>query len=534
MAVDFLKGKIYRILEGDAKLKLIYQSGAMGNGRNMWVEGRYLYFLMETKLQVWDVFRPSAPVQLGETDFGGSWFVDLRKRGRYIYTTKGTANSVWVIDVANPVVPVQVGSVTDAVNLAQAHGCFLEGNILYVCAFTGSRLTAVDVSDPTHPWVRGSITDALLNGAHDVWVEYPYAYVTTHYGGGGAPGSNTEGSFVVVNVSDPAAMTIVGSVLSYTGVAAAKQGRYFFCGGGTAGGWGLVAYDVSNPAVPVQVGHLPGVGTYWLQVDGKYAYIADGDVHILLVDISNPAAMRLLDTWTGPHVITTGTRNLFVHGKYLYTYEQSYLTVLQIDLGLELPNIRAGESGFPGPSVRTSFRRLAQDLFMDVLAVSATHVRSNEDLSAATPITFTIDAQPDVPRTLSGHFDTHAQITAYTIVITGVNAQGATVIETLTDADGWDWETDNAFATITSIIMTARTGTGVGDTMDIGITDVLGLSNNFDNTSDVYKIKKNNVNALVAVAQVNAVYDTYDMAVIGLAVGDDFTIWYRSNLNIVS
>ncbi|MBU1173053.1 MAG: right-handed parallel beta-helix repeat-containing protein [Proteobacteria bacterium] len=180
------------------------------------------------------------------------------------------------------------------------------------------------------------------------------------------------------------------------------------------------------------------------------------------------------------------------------------------------------------------YSRRCVDMFMDVLAVSATHVRSNEDLSAGIPITFTIDAQPDVPRTLSGHFDAHANITAYTIAIVGIDAKGRTLTETMTEADGWDWETDNAFATITSIKMSARTGTGVGDTMDIGITDVLGLSDLVWETADVYKIKKNNANAVVALAQVNVTYDTYDMAVIGLAATDDFTIWFRSNLNVIS
>ena len=174
------------------------------------------------------------------------------------------------------------------------------------------------------------------------------------------------------------------------------------------------------------------------------------------------------------------------------------------------------------------------ELFMDVLAVSATHVRSNEDLSAGLPLTFTIDAQPDIPRTLSGHFDSHAQITAYTITVTGVDAQGSVRSEVLTAANGWDWETNNAYGTITSIIMTVRTGTGAGDTMDIGITDVIGLSNEIYLTSDVYKIKKNNVSAIVAIAQVNAIYDTYDMSVITLGVWDDFTIWYLTNLNILT
>lgn len=174
------------------------------------------------------------------------------------------------------------------------------------------------------------------------------------------------------------------------------------------------------------------------------------------------------------------------------------------------------------------------DIFMDVLAVTANHVRNNEDLSAGIPITFTIDAQPDKPRTLSGHFDSHVNITAYTIAIVGVDAKGIAITETMTEADGWDWETDSAFATITSITMSARTGTGVGDTMDIGITDVLGLSNVIYATGDVYKISKNNANAVVAGAQVDATYDTYDMAVIGLAGTDDFTIWFRSNLNIIN
>ncbi len=74
------------------------------------------------------------------------------------------------------------------------------------------------------------------------------------------------------------------------------------------------------------------------------------------------------------------------------------------------------------------------DLYMDVLAVSATHVRNNEDLSAGIPITFTLDAQPDVPRTLSGHFDSHVNITEYIIDIVGVNAKGITIIETKTES----------------------------------------------------------------------------------------------------
>jgi len=173
------------------------------------------------------------------------------------------------------------------------------------------------------------------------------------------------------------------------------------------------------------------------------------------------------------------------------------------------------------------------DVFMDCLVVSATHVRADEDLSAGLPITFTLTLQPDVPRTLSGHFDSHAQITHYTITITGVNGKGDAVSEILTEVDLWDWETDHAYATITSIVMSVRTGTGVGDTMDIGITDVLGLSNNVNAAADVYKIQKNNTDEAVVGGDVNVTYDTYDMATAVIGAADDFVIWYDGNISFV-
>ena len=175
-----------------------------------------------------------------------------------------------------------------------------------------------------------------------------------------------------------------------------------------------------------------------------------------------------------------------------------------------------------------------QDVFYNVLAITADNIVNNEDLSAGVPITFTIIAQPDVPRTLSMDFDSHLQITAYTIVITGVDSQGNVIVETFTEAvDPWNFETDAAFATVTSVIMTARTGTGAADTGDVGITDVLGLSNLITATGDVWKITKNAVDQTIAGAQVNIITGTYDMAVIGLLVTDDFTIWYDGNISTI-
>lgn len=171
------------------------------------------------------------------------------------------------------------------------------------------------------------------------------------------------------------------------------------------------------------------------------------------------------------------------------------------------------------------------DTFLDTLAADPVHYANNEDLSAGVPLTFGLAAQPDVPRTISVDFDTHANITAYTIDFVGVNAQGDAVSESKTEADLWDWETDHAYAKVTSITMSARTGTGVGDTMDIGITDVLGLSNNINAAADVYKIKENNADATIVAGDVDTTYNTYDMHTIGIGAADDYTIWYLGNIS---
>ncbi|MDD5061502.1 MAG: hypothetical protein PHN44_04370 [Candidatus Marinimicrobia bacterium] len=171
-----------------------------------------------------------------------------------------------------------------------------------------------------------------------------------------------------------------------------------------------------------------------------------------------------------------------------------------------------------------------------ILAAAADVIDAGEALNAALPITFTLAAQPDVPRTISLEFVSHAQITAYTLTITGVDAKGATVTETFTEADGWALETSNAYATITSIIMSARTGTGAGDTMNVGIASKVGLAGFLSAITDVFKVVKSAAagNAADYSGATNVTpetdYDTVDLST-GAAIvdGDKFTIYYLAS-----
>lgn len=173
-----------------------------------------------------------------------------------------------------------------------------------------------------------------------------------------------------------------------------------------------------------------------------------------------------------------------------------------------------------------------RDMFLDVAAAATDSVRNNEDLSAAKPITCTIDAQPDLPRTITWVI-THANITALTLVIVGVDGKGEAITETHTAGGAvWSGETSNAFATITSITVSARTGTGATDTLDVGCGSKLGLSNNLQSASSVIKVTKNKLDYPAASYTVDADYDTVDVSTgAAIVADDDFTITYRRCLD---
>lgn len=176
-----------------------------------------------------------------------------------------------------------------------------------------------------------------------------------------------------------------------------------------------------------------------------------------------------------------------------------------------------------------------QESFPKILAALATHVAAGASLAGATPLAIPVTLQPDVPRNLTWEFVSHVNITAYTIVITGVNSKGKVVTTTLYSGGGGPWTgvTREAYAIITSIIMTTRTGTGVGDTINIGIGSRLGLANHISTEAELYKVTKsvtagNSVDYSGAGnVTVDTDYDVVDVSTgVAIADGDTYSFWY--------
>jgi YVTN family beta-propeller protein len=126
------------------------------------VSGRYAYVANyeSDSMSVVDISNPSVPVQIATTSVGlGPIFVTVS--GKYVYVNSsdgvGTGGNLSIIDVSNPYIPVRVSNLgfgTGIVNVA------VSGRYAYVTVVGMSNtLSIVDISDPLEEMVskfRGS------------------------------------------------------------------------------------------------------------------------------------------------------------------------------------------------------------------------------------------------------------------------------------------------------------------------------------------------------------------------------------------
>ena len=207
----------------------------------------------------------------------------------------------------------------------------------------------------------------------------------------------------------------------------------------------------------------------------------------------------------------------------------------EVGIGVNQYNTVSGEKVyFDAGVVNTGgFQQQTSDTFTDVLAASANYIVNTQNLTdGAVALTGT---QPKYPRGLDCTItEVGGNVTDYTMTVVGISAKGQVITDIFTFADdGLTFSSDNAFDHITSVTLADVADTGTA-TFVMGIDTRLGLMNRIYETSDIWKIIKNGTKQTVAAAQVDTTYDTYDMSVITLAATDDFTIWYKSNLNIIS
>ncbi len=199
----------------------------------------------------------------------------------------------------------------------------------YAYLGVGPRLVVLDVSNPAHPQLIGQ-TAVLPAIVRDVYVVDNYAYVAA--GGAGLR---------VVDVSDPAVPLEVGTYKPPGGAEGIYvAGKYAY----VTDGYGLRVVDVSAPAVPLQVGgyDTPGLALD-VYVAGGYAYVADWASGLRVVDVSDPAAPAEVGAYDTPGF----TRDVYVAGSYAYVADGG-AGLRVVDVSNPAAPVEAGAYDTPG------------------------------------------------------------------------------------------------------------------------------------------------------------------------------------------
>jgi hypothetical protein len=229
--------------------------------------------------------------------------------GAYLYIANGGAG-LKIFDVTDPTNPVAIGQFFTSI---QANSLALQGNQAYVMdVHTGFHV--VDVSDPTVPASLGAYESP--NGAAAIAVRSHYVYLALN-----APPTSISisgPSLQIVDVADAAHPQLLGSVTlpgpnlarlpqagdpSVAVTALAAGGNLVLIGSYLSGSAALGIVDVSNPAAPVVAGrfNLPGSAQIAsLDFDGRYAYLADANYGLRLLDLAIPSSPVQLGAFPEP------------------------------------------------------------------------------------------------------------------------------------------------------------------------------------------------------------------------------------------
>lgn len=282
-------------------VETITEFGAIGD---VIVEGDLVYaHTSERGFVVLDVRNPAAPVEIASLPAYGQFDrypVEIEKRGDVVFFF-GPDSELTVADVSDPRLPEIIGT---GARTPGFFGLELSGDRL---AFRNGSFTSIvfDVSDPAFP--RSLVQIGVGN---DLAGRDGYFFVTGGY-------ELEAGSMAVIGPDFEvlAERPVIGEGLSITldqTEDVAYTSSLNFRGSPPVGGF-LTAFDVSDPANPVEIGVVSGGGRFALAERNGYLYAADRG-GVLVYDVRDPANMEYVQFLPGP------SRDVAVVGHYLWAF----------------------------------------------------------------------------------------------------------------------------------------------------------------------------------------------------------------------
>ena len=289
-----------------------------GYARRVVVSGNYAYVANDVDgLRIYDISSPTNPVCVGHMNdlynadgspaFNGADAWDIVISGNYAYLANG-GDGLRIYDISNPTAPAHAGHKNFNNNGQYACGIAISGSFAFLADYAG--LSTYVILDPANPQYVGT-TNCNLNGgyAFSVTISGHYAYV-----------ANEGDGMRIFDLSNPLMPVDVGHInnggTSNGTVAAsyvAVSGKYAYLANNTDG---VRVYDVSDPANPVNVAVATNVfGAYskHVAISGNYAFVANSFDGVRIDFLGNPPSplFSVKSTSTNTVVLSWPTLNAF-------------------------------------------------------------------------------------------------------------------------------------------------------------------------------------------------------------------------------
>ena len=221
------------------------------------------------------------------------------------------------------------------------------------------NLVALDLTDPSRPIELGSVT--ADPESHTIAVDGTLAIASSPRG------------FDVFDISQPAQIELIGRFAdaqqTSTRAVALRAGRAYVASyGGERFALRFTIVDMSDSANPHLLGALVigGAASEGLEIAGEFAYVPDAANGLHVIDISAPAAPRLVASFA-----TSGLRTVRVVGERAYLGTDYGLEIIDVSdpeapaLLARVPALRGGISGIAlaGTTLFVSFANYGSTAF---------------------------------------------------------------------------------------------------------------------------------------------------------------------------
>lgn len=244
----------------------------------------------------------------GTTDITQRGVFRIRKDSNNILTV-GTVSGTELfgsVYANSPISPALTGLASET---GQADALTISGHYAYSNDTGANGLAIYDITDPRNPVRVSSNLGTQISNALNFQVVGKYLYA------GGLASSN----FYIIDISNPRTPTIVSATPCNTNCMVYVSGKYAYL---ADRGVGLVVYDVSDVYRPKKVFTMSPTFTWGSVIAGagRYVYVGTecynciGPRGIVIYDISNPIRPIV----AGEISVSTDQLNMVANGRYLY------------------------------------------------------------------------------------------------------------------------------------------------------------------------------------------------------------------------